>query len=108
MEFIKEWKELEAEILALKTAEVFTAVAPAHFQSLGNLSAGIHTINYADGSTPLFSVVGTPASLVTSGVVYASTPGDSTQIINVVPGSESGLSTLSVLVASNRSVIGID
>ena len=80
-DFTEELKNIEAELLALKTASEYTSVRSANYTSTANVVTGIYRITYAASSEPIFSFVACGENPSGKGFVYARTPSANAQVI---------------------------
>ena len=82
-EFVQEIKNIEDELLALKTGADYTSVRPASYATAANVYTGVYQINYEAGDEPIFSIVACTASGEWIGIVFPHTPGSNSQIVEI-------------------------
>lgn len=81
--FVQEIKEIEAELLALKTGSDYTSIRPASYATAVNVTTGVYQINYEAGDEQIFSIVACTASGQWIGMVFPHTPGSNSQIVEI-------------------------
>lgn len=107
-------KALENELLALKTASVYTSVRSASFTASNLVYTGLYRITYGPPAEEIFSIVLCGTSNRQWGVGYPRTAGTNTQIVEVASdrynSSTQTTTTLQVplVVVSNRPVVSIE
>ena len=107
-------KALENELLALKTASIYTSVRSASFTASNLVYTGLYRITYGPPAEEIFSIVLCGTSNRQWGVGYPRTAGTNTQIVEVASdrynSSTQTTTTLQVplVVVSNRPVVSIE
>lgn len=106
-------KALENELLALKTASIYTSVRSASFTASNLVYTGIYRITYGPPAEEIFSIVLCGTSDYQWGTAYPRTASSNTQIVEVNSDkfdSATQITTLHVpiVVVSNRPVISIE
>ena len=107
-------KELENELLAIKTASAYASVRSASFTSSNLVHTGLYRITYGPPIDPIFSIVLCGTSNREWGIGYPRTAGNNTQIVEINsdrydPYTQT-VTTLDVplVVVSNRPVTKIE
>lgn len=81
--FVQELKDIEAELLALKTGSEYTSIRPANFTSSTNVYTGTYQINYATSTEQIFSIIACKVSSGWIGSVFPRTPSTNSQVVEV-------------------------
>ena len=81
--FDEDIKNIEAEILALKTATDYTSVRSAQFSSSTLVRTGLYRITYDTGGEDIFSIIYVGTAGSDWGLVYPRTPNGNTQVVEV-------------------------
>lgn len=95
-------KNIENEILNLKTASEYASIRSAEYTASISVSTGLYRITYNNDGEPIFSFCYIGTDISAFGIPYARTPENNSQIIEVL---ESNPTTL--VVISNVPVISI-
>lgn len=108
-EFEDTLKNIESEILALKTATRYSSTRNASFATPTQVYTGLYRITYNTNSSNIFSFIYDLGNSADSdGMVYARTPSGNTQIIevntNIFGG---GVAQIPLVVVSNVPVRSI-
>lgn len=110
-EFDQRIKNLEQELLDLKTASQYSSVKSASFTSSFLVYTGLYQINYEDGKENIMSNVYCGTSQGEWGIAYPRTPVGSTQIVEVssdiYKDGEYVRYNVPLSIASNRKVLSI-
>lgn len=107
-------KAAEDEVLALKTASVYSSVRSANFTSTTLVRTGLYRITYGSPAGEILSNILCGTSEGQWGIAYPRTPGTNTQIVEVETdrfnASTQTVVTFDVPIAivSNRPVISIE
>lgn len=80
-EFVNEIKNIESELLALKTASEYTSVKSAKTTTSQDVYTGLYQINYNTGGNEIVSMIYAVNSNYTR--LHPRTPGSSSQIVEV-------------------------
>lgn len=107
-------KALENELLALKTASVYTSIRSASFTASNLVYTGLYRLTYGPPTEEIFSIVLCGTSNREWGIGYPRTAGTNSQIVEINsdrfdPYTQT-VTTLQVplVVVSNRPVISIE
>lgn len=77
-------KNIEDELLALKTASEYASIRSTHFSASTLVRTGLYRITYNTSNNEIFSLVYCGTSGSNWGRVYARTPVNNTQVVEVV------------------------
>lgn len=111
--FVQEIKNIEAELLALKTGSGYTSIRPANFTSSANVYSGVYQITYGGKNEQIFSIVDCKVTSGWIGSVFPRTPSNNTQIVEVQTthladdGTSYITDTCPLSIISNRPVTGV-
>lgn len=110
-DFADRIKKIELELLALKTASLYTFVRASYTAYSGRVQTGLYKIDYETSGEGIISFFYTDKTQDNVGGVYPRTPQGSSQIVEVnttyyASGAHTTY-TLSFLVVSNVPVINI-
>lgn len=101
-EFDEKLKEIERELLDIKTASVYSSVKSANFTTSFSVYTGIYQINYENSNEQILSNIYCGRAQGDWGIAYIRTPEINSQIIEVVADDPVPLS-----IASNKKVISV-
>lgn len=101
-EFDDKLKQIEKELLDIKTASVYSSVKSANFTTSFSVYTGIYQINYENSNEQILSNVYCGTSQGEWGIVYVRTPERNSQIAEVIADTQVPLS-----ITSNRKVISV-
>lgn len=113
-DFDKKIKDIEQELIDLKTANKYTSVRSASYTADALVYTGVYRISYENTDNPIFSIV--YCSFMDShwGIAYPRTPNGNEQIVEIdTTFFDSDLSTyvtkqVPLSIASNILVTGIE
>lgn len=111
-DFAEEIKNIENEILALKTASEYVSIRSANYTTTANVQTGLYMLTYADGQEPIFSFVQCKRMDTYHGSAYPRTPSGNQQVVEVttsyIDNNVQVTTTSSLVIISNRPVISIE
>lgn len=111
-DFTEEIKNIENEILALKTASEYVSIRSANYTTTATVQTGLYKITYADGEEPIFSFIQCQRMDTYHGSADPRTPSGNEQVVEVMTSylenNSPVTTTSSLVIVSNRPVVGFE
>lgn len=101
-DFDEKLKQIERELLDIKTASVYSSVKSANFTTSFSVYTGVYQINYEGSNEQVLSNIYCGTSQGEWGIAYIRTPEINSQIVEVVADDPVPLS-----IASNKKVVSV-